>query len=223
MALLLSNLREVAAPIKRIENQASGVVPVMKILEDSFPTPTSLALGRGAGAVYLHAHRPDIHVSLLPTLSARTPTRRSASRPYSLGVVIPDVTFQLTNDNRDMHLFSPYDVQHEYGTHVVRPVGEPTTMTSSWRTRGFERTRSAPESSSRPSPSSNSSPDTPTCSSKNTVNRANPLAGHINMSNLCSEILQTNTPSTYDSAIGTRKSAKTPPAHLGFHSTSLRP
>ena len=47
VALLLSNLREVAAPIKRIENQASGVVPVMKILEDCSPLrQVSLALGR---------------------------------------------------------------------------------------------------------------------------------------------------------------------------------
>lgn len=33
VALLLTNLRETGAPIKQIENQASGVVPVMKILE----------------------------------------------------------------------------------------------------------------------------------------------------------------------------------------------
>nr|MDK6642557.1 ribonucleotide-diphosphate reductase subunit alpha [Escherichia coli] len=37
---------------------------------------------------------------------------------------------------------------------------------------------------------------------EDTVNRANPLEGHINMSNLCSEILQVNTASEYDAAIG---------------------
>ena len=36
VALLLSNLREHGAPIKHIENQSSGVIPVMKLLEDSF-------------------------------------------------------------------------------------------------------------------------------------------------------------------------------------------
>ncbi|WP_333811741.1 ribonucleotide reductase N-terminal alpha domain-containing protein, partial [Timonella senegalensis] len=36
VALLLSNLRELGAPIKHIENQSSGVIPVMKLLEDSF-------------------------------------------------------------------------------------------------------------------------------------------------------------------------------------------
>ncbi|MGH3952966.1 MAG: ribonucleotide reductase N-terminal alpha domain-containing protein, partial [Mycobacterium sp.] len=36
VALLLSNIREHGAPIKNIENQSSGVIPIMKLLEDSF-------------------------------------------------------------------------------------------------------------------------------------------------------------------------------------------
>jgi ribonucleoside-diphosphate reductase alpha chain len=36
VALNLTNLRELGAPIKKIENQSSGVLPVMKLLEDSF-------------------------------------------------------------------------------------------------------------------------------------------------------------------------------------------
>ncbi|MBN9181172.1 MAG: ribonucleotide-diphosphate reductase subunit alpha, partial [Microbacterium sp.] len=36
VALLLSNIREAGAPIKQIENQSSGIIPVMKLLEDSF-------------------------------------------------------------------------------------------------------------------------------------------------------------------------------------------
>lgn len=36
VAFLMTNLREQGAPIKLIENQSSGVVPVMKMLEDAF-------------------------------------------------------------------------------------------------------------------------------------------------------------------------------------------
>ena len=36
VALNLSNLRETGAPIKKVEGQSSGVIPVMKVLEDSF-------------------------------------------------------------------------------------------------------------------------------------------------------------------------------------------
>ncbi|MDN3686022.1 hypothetical protein QW180_30600 [Vibrio sinaloensis] len=60
VALLLSNLREQGAPIKGILNQSSGVVPVMKLLEDSFSYANQLGARQGAGAVYLNAHHPDI-------------------------------------------------------------------------------------------------------------------------------------------------------------------
>ena len=60
VALLLSNLREEGAPIKKIENQSSGVVPVMKMLEDAFSYANQLGSRAGAGAVYLNAHHPDI-------------------------------------------------------------------------------------------------------------------------------------------------------------------
>ncbi len=61
VALLLSNVREHGAPIKHIENQSSGVIPVMKLLEDSFSYANQLGARQGAGAVYLHAHHPDIY------------------------------------------------------------------------------------------------------------------------------------------------------------------
>ncbi len=60
VAFLMSNLREQGAPIKQIENQSSGVVPVMKMLEDAFSYANQLGARQGAGAVYLHAHHPDI-------------------------------------------------------------------------------------------------------------------------------------------------------------------
>src|SRR4051795_11850228 len=58
VALLLSNIREHGAPIKNIENQSSGVIPIMKLLEDSFSYANQLGARQGAGAVYLHAHHP---------------------------------------------------------------------------------------------------------------------------------------------------------------------
>ena len=61
VALLLTNIREHGAPIKNIENQSSGVIPIMKLLEDSFSYANQLGARQGAGAVYLHAHHPDIY------------------------------------------------------------------------------------------------------------------------------------------------------------------
>jgi len=60
VALNLSNVREYGAPIKKIEGQSSGIIPVMKLLEDSFSYANQLGARQGAGAVYLNAHHPDI-------------------------------------------------------------------------------------------------------------------------------------------------------------------
>lgn len=113
VALSLSNLREAGAPIKQIENQSSGVIPVMKLLEDSFSYANQLGARQGAGAVYLHAHHPDI-MRFLDT-KRENADEKVRIKTLSLGVVIPDITFELARNNEDMYLFSPYDVERIYG------------------------------------------------------------------------------------------------------------
>lgn len=113
VAFLMTNLREQGAPIKLIENQSSGVVPVMKMLEDAFSYANQLGARQGAGAVYLHAHHPDI-MRFLDT-KRENADEKIRIKTLSLGVVIPDITFQLAKDNQDMYLFSPYDVERTYG------------------------------------------------------------------------------------------------------------
>ena len=199
VALLLSNLREAGAPIKQVENQASGVVPVMKILEDSFSYANQLGARQGAGAAYLHAHHPDI-MRFLDT-KRENADEKIRIKTLSVGVVIPDVTFELAKQNKDMHLFSPYDVLREtgiplsdqsiterYDEFVANPRIRKTTISA----REFFKTLAELQFES----------GYPYVLFEDTVNRANPLEGHINMSNLCSEILQVNTASEYDAAIG---------------------
>ncbi len=118
VAFLLSNLREAGAPIKRIENQSSGVIPVMKMLEDAFSYANQLGARQGAGAVYLHAHHPDI-LRFLDT-KRENADEKIRIKTLSLGVVIPDVTFRLAKENARMALFSPYDVERIYG----KPFGD---------------------------------------------------------------------------------------------------
>lgn len=212
VALLLSNLREAGAPIKQIENQASGVVPVMKILEDSFSYANQLGARQGAGAVYLHAHHPDV-LRFLDT-KRENADEKIRIKTLSLGVVIPDVTFELAKENRDMHLFSPYDVEREYGTplsdlsvseHYQDLVANPRIRQKTISAREFFKTLAELQFES----------GYPYVLFEDTVNRSNPLAGWINMSNLCSEILQVNTPSTYDAAIGYQEIGQDISCNLG--------
>lgn len=113
VAFTVTNIRETGAPIKRIENQSSGIIPIMKMLEDAFSYANQLGARQGAGAVYLNAHHPDI-VRFLDT-KRENADEKIRIKTLSLGVVIPDITFQLAKTNQVMYLFSPYDVEQVYG------------------------------------------------------------------------------------------------------------
>ncbi|MDN3537277.1 ribonucleotide reductase N-terminal alpha domain-containing protein [Limosilactobacillus fermentum] len=75
----LSNLRAAGDPIKKIENASSGVLPVMKLLEDAFSYSNQLGQRNGAGVVYLNVFHPDIMAFWRP--KRKMPTKRSGSRP----------------------------------------------------------------------------------------------------------------------------------------------
>ena len=194
VALLLSNLREQGAPIKHIENQSSGVIPVMKLLEDSFSYANQLGARQGAGAVYLHAHHPDI-LRFLDT-KRENADEKIRIKSLSLGVVIPDITFKLARNNDDMYLFSPYDVERIYGKPFADVnisenyddmVEDPRIKKKKINARAFFQTLAEIQFES----------GYPYIMYEDTVNNANPIAGRITHSNLCSEILQVSTPSTY--------------------------
>ena len=195
VAFLLSNLREAGAPIKRIENQSSGVIPVMKMLEDAFSYANQLGARQGAGAVYLHAHHPDI-LRFLDT-KRENADEKIRIKTLSLGVVIPDVTFNLAKENAQMALFSPYDVERLYG----KPFGDIAVSELYDELVADERVRktwiSARDFFQRLAEIQFES-GYPYIMYEDTVNRSNPIAGRINMSNLCSEILQVNSATTYD-------------------------
>ncbi|EKM0665627.1 class 1b ribonucleoside-diphosphate reductase subunit alpha [Cronobacter turicensis] len=195
VAFSLSNLREAGAPIKRIENQSSGVIPVMKMLEDAFSYANQLGARQGAGAVYLNAHHPDI-LRFLDT-KRENADEKIRIKTLSLGVVIPDITFELAKANAQMALFSPYDVERIYG----KPFGDISVSEMYSQLVEDERIRkryiSARELFQRLAEIQFES-GYPYIMFEDTVNRANPIAGRINMSNLCSEILQVNSASTFD-------------------------
>lgn len=195
VALLLSNLREAGAPIKHIENQSSGVIPVMKLLEDSFSYANQLGARQGAGAVYLNAHHPDI-LSFLDT-KRENADEKIRIKTLSLGIIIPDITFHLAKKNDDMYLFSPYDVERVYGVpfadlsiteHYEEMVEDPRIRKKKINAREFFQTIAEIQFES----------GYPYIMFEDTVNKANPIDGRVNMSNLCSEILQVNTPSVFN-------------------------
>lgn len=212
VAFLLTNLRESGAPIKLIENQSSGVVPVMKMLEDAFSYANQLGARQGAGAVYLHAHHPDI-LTFLDT-KRENADEKIRIKTLSLGVVIPDITFGLAKNNEPMYLFSPYDVARIYGKpmselsiteHYADMVNNKAIRKRKINAREFFRILAEIQFES----------GYPYIMFEDNVNRANPVAGYINMSNLCSEILQVNSASEYNDDLSYRHTGRDISCNLG--------
>lgn len=194
VAFSLTNVREAGAPIKHIENASSGIIPVMKILEDSFSYANQLGARQGAGAVYLNVHHPDI-LHFLDT-KRENADEKIRIKTLSLGVVIPDITFKLAQKNEDMYLFSPYDVQREYGKafsdisvsdEYYNMLDNPRIRKTKINARKLFQTIAEIQFES----------GYPYILFEDTANNSNPIQGRINMSNLCSEILQVNEASTY--------------------------
>lgn len=212
VALLLTNIREHGAPIKKIENQSSGVIPIMKLLEDSFSYANQLGARQGAGAVYLHAHHPDIYRFL--DTKRENADEKIRIKTLSLGVVIPDITFELAKKNEDMYLFSPYDVERVYGKPFAdidvtekyyEMVDDKRIRKSKIKAREFFQTIAELQFES----------GYPYIMFEDTVNRANPIAGKITHSNLCSEILQVSTPSEFNDDLSYAKVGKDISCNLG--------
>ncbi|WP_374760909.1 class 1b ribonucleoside-diphosphate reductase subunit alpha [Microbacterium jiangjiandongii] len=218
VALLLSNIREAGAPIKQIENQSSGIIPVMKLLEDSFSYANQLGARQGAGAVYLSAHHPDI-LRFLDT-KRENADEKIRIKTLSLGVVIPDITFELAKNDEDMYLFSPYDVEKVYGV----PFGD-ISVTEKYREmvddERIKKTKINAREFFQTLAEIQFESGYPYIMFEDTVNKANPIKGRINMSNLCSEILQVNTPTTYNEDLSYKEIGKDISCNLGSMNIAL--
>ena len=188
----LSNLRASGSPIKGIEHASSGVLPVMKLLEDSFSYSNQLGQRNGAGVVYLNVFHQDI-LAFLSTKKENA-DEKIRVKTLSLGLVVPDKYYELIKTNHPMYLFNPYhvekvygkpfsyvDITAEYDRLVVNPAIEKTVV----QARELEQEISRLQQES----------GYPYILNIDVANRANPVKGKIIMSNLCSEILQPQTPS----------------------------
>ncbi|MDR1568149.1 MAG: class 1b ribonucleoside-diphosphate reductase subunit alpha [Streptococcaceae bacterium] len=192
VGISLSNLREAGSPIKEVEEAASGVVPVMKLFEDSFSYSNQLGQRQGAGVVYLSVFHPDI-LAFLSTKKENA-DEKIRVKTLSLGVTIPDKFYELARKNEEMYLFSPYSVERVYGKpfnyiditkEYDKLVANPNIRKTKIAARELEQEISKLQQES----------GYPYVINIDTANRTNPIDGTIVMSNLCSEILQVQQPS----------------------------
>ena len=195
VGILLTNIREQGSTIKNIEGASSGVIPVMKLLEDSFTYANQLGARQGAGAVYISACHPDV-LSVLDT-KRENADEKVRIKTLSIGLVIPDIAFEMARKNENLYLFSPKDVYDVYGVPMSdisitekyhEMVEDPRISKKKISARHLFQTIAELQFES----------GYPYLMFEDTANQWNNIDGRINMSNLCSEILQINTPAEFD-------------------------
>lgn len=199
VAINATNLRERGAPLKGKSGLAKGVVSWMKIYEDIFSTVDQLGTRPGAGAVYLSAHHPEIMAFL--DCKRENADEKVRIKTLSTGVVIPDITIDLAKRGEDMYLFSPYDVEREYG----RPFSD-IDITAEYRALvdnpRIRKSKASARKLLQTIAELQFESGYPYILFSDTANRANPVPGVVSMSNLCSEILQTSQQSVFNEQTG---------------------
>jgi len=109
VAVNLSNIRAMGSTIKDIEGVASGVIPVTKLLEDTFSYANQLGTRPGAGVANLNIFHRDI-LDFLGTKKINT-DEKTRLKTLSIGLIVPDLFIELVKENADIFTFDPYEVK----------------------------------------------------------------------------------------------------------------
>ncbi|MXR06024.1 class 1b ribonucleoside-diphosphate reductase subunit alpha [Mesomycoplasma flocculare] len=212
VSVLLTNLREQGAPIKDIQNQATGVIPVMKILEDSFSYANQLGQRQGAGAVYLNVHHPDI-LAFLDT-KRENADEKIRIKSLSLGVLIPNITFELAKNNEKMALFSVYDVEKVYKK-AFSDISITEKYYEMLENPNIKKTFILARKLFKIIAELHFESGYPYILFEDTVNKENAHPDRVVMSNLCSEITQPSTASTFLADLSFKKTGQDICCNLG--------
>lgn len=112
----MSKVRGRGESIKGVENRSSGVLPVMKIMEDTFSYANQLGQRAGAGAVYLNIFHTDIEEFL--DCKKINVDEKVRIKSLSIGVIVPDKFMELAEKDEACYLFYPHTVKLEYDQYL---------------------------------------------------------------------------------------------------------
>ena len=116
VSINLSKIRARSEAIKGVEGRASGVLPIMKILEDIFSYANQLGQRAGAGAVYLNVFHADIN-EFLDSKKINV-DEKIRIKTLSTGVIIPNKFMELAEQDEVCYIFYPHTVFLEYGKYL---------------------------------------------------------------------------------------------------------
>jgi ribonucleoside-diphosphate reductase alpha chain len=116
VAFNISKIRARGEAIKGVDGRAGGVLPIMKILEDTFSYANQLGQRPGAGAVYLNIFHSDIEEFL--DCKKINVDEKVRIKSLSIGIIIPDKFMELAEKDEPCYLIYPHTVMQEYGQYL---------------------------------------------------------------------------------------------------------
>jgi ribonucleoside-diphosphate reductase alpha chain len=116
VAFNISKIRARGEAIKGVEGRAGGVLPIMKILEDTFSYANQLGQRPGAGAVYLNIFHADIEEFL--DCKKINVDEKVRIKSLSIGIIVPDKFMELAEKDEPCYLISPHTVMQTYGKYL---------------------------------------------------------------------------------------------------------
>jgi ribonucleoside-diphosphate reductase alpha chain len=185
----LNKIRANGESIKDIENAASGIIGVAKMVEATVNYYNQLGQRKGSAVVYVSVLHPDSHM----LLEAKKVNADDAIRlkTLSIGLTIPRKVIQLLKEDKPFYQFYPHSVFKEYGLHLDdmamdewydKLVANPNVKKKQVNTRDYFNNIAITQQQS----------GYPYMMFIDNANDQNPLKalGRIIMSNLCTEIYQ---------------------------------
>lgn len=201
VAVNLSKLRGRGEPIKGVEGAAKGIMPILKLLEDSFSYADQMGQRKGSGAAYYNIFGWDVMEFL--DCKKINADEKSRIKTLSIGLIVPDKLYRLAEENKPLTVFGSYSVFKAYGKHLddldidemYEELLENPLVTK-------KTVMSAREMLTKIA-SIQLESGYPYMMNKSNANRAHALKdlGSVKMSNLCTEIFQlqeTSTINDYD-------------------------
>ncbi len=116
VAFNISKIRARGEAIKGVEGRAGGVLPIMKILEDTFSYANQLGQRPGAGAVYLNIFHSDVEEFL--DCKKINVDEKVRIKSLSIGIIVPDKFMELAEKDEPAYLIQPHTVMQEYGQYL---------------------------------------------------------------------------------------------------------
>lgn len=192
----ITNLRPKGSVILGREGISSGVIPFCKSLEQTFSWINQLGTRPGSGVPYLSVHHMDI-IDFLSTKKVNADEKLRLAT-LNIGVIIPDIFMELAERDEAFYTFDAYYVKKETGVsmaeldmskHYYELVANPNIRKKKMDISPRELLNNIAKTQFE-----SGYPYIMFIDNAN-AGHANENISRIKMSNLCSEILQAQTPS----------------------------